>query len=147
MAVTLSGDNPALARLIAQVGKLARKELLPRIVKNLQEEAIALVTEGFKAETDPYGSRWAPLARARRRGGSIVLTNTARLRRSFTRLPATADGFRIGSNVGYGAHHQFGTRWLPRRMMVPIASRGLGPIWSPRFVAVARRILARNFGR
>lgn len=146
--VTVKGSDAALDKIIAEIAELADKRFHEKVTKVLQEQAITLITEGFKKESDPYGSKWPPLKRvSKKRGGKehLILTDTARLRRSFTRGPASEGGFQVGTNVEYAASHQYGRDNIPQRMMVPVAARGFGPIWGPRFARTARELMAKHF--
>jgi phage virion morphogenesis protein len=60
----------------------------------------------FETETDPDGMRWVQSLRAREEGGQ-TLTDSARLRNSIT-WEASRDAVQVGTNVIYGAVHQFG---------------------------------------
>lgn len=62
----------------------------------------------FRNQTSPEGHRWPPSQRARRQGGQ-TLRDTNRLYRSISSSsgPHHAE---VGTNVVYGAAHQFGVR-------------------------------------
>jgi len=55
----LKGDFAAIDRLAAKLASTPR--VLTVASKNMADEALALVAEGFNKERDPYGSAWAPL--------------------------------------------------------------------------------------
>jgi phage gpG-like protein len=144
MAISVSGDTSKLAGLIDRLGRIADGRILKIINQNLAEEAIELVKQGFEDEKDPFGSPWAPL---KRRTGRI-LQDTARLKNSFNRPSATssdAGGFRIGTNVQYAVHHQFGApkAKLPKRMMLPTGE--LPEAWVDKFQKTADEILTDLF--
>jgi len=139
MAVT--GDFEKLARIKRQLAAVKSKKLHREVSRQLAHEALTLIADGFRAETDPYGSAWAGL---KRRTGRI-LQDTGRLRNSFTVREITASGFRIGSAVQYAAFHQRGNPRLPRRMMVPRAKR-MPRDWARGFHKTAAEVIRAHFG-
>jgi phage gpG-like protein len=70
--------------------------------------------ERFTTATDPRGQPWRPSLRAQLEGGQ-TLSDTGRLRRSFSVRAAGPRGFIIGTNVRYAAPHQFGATITPKR--------------------------------
>jgi len=178
-----SGLKGDFAKLDALARKLASA---PRVLtiasKNMAQEALAMVAEGFATETDPYGKAWAPLKdptrgasektikrlarqlikkQARQRqlvqnvgGRSVVaqqlrshriLQNTGRARKSWHKVRADAQGFRIAPSVDYLGFHQ-NPRAAGRvaRKMVPDPGN-LPTKWRTRLVAVGREALRAHF--
>ena len=111
--------------------------------KNLGQEALEQVDRGFAEERDPYGRKWPKSHRAKQQSGQ-TLTDTARLRRSFSKqgVKATRGSFTVGTSVHYADTHQegrtikaktskglrfkAGKRWvtkqqvtIPKRQMIP----------------------------
>lgn len=76
--------------------------------------ALKLVADEFRGSHAPDGTPWKDLES--RKGKPLL--DTGRLRASFSVEP-TADGFRIGSAVGYAGYHQRGTR--PRTVAARVA--------------------------
>lgn len=82
----------------------------------------------FKDSRDPYGQAWLPLAKrtiAQRRkgkgsGGAKPLLDTGRLRNSIAWRLMGPHEVHIGTNVAYGAIHQFGgtIHYAPRSILV-----------------------------
>lgn len=141
VSVTLKGD---FAKLAALVRKFKRADELSRqIVKALGAEALAQVQLGFREERDPDGKPWAPL---KRRVGRI-LSKTGRLRRSFS-MKFHASGFRIGTNVKYAKHHQFGAPRanIPPRRMLP-SNGSIGKAWAAPVRKTVQQILLRYWGK
>ena len=104
--------------------------------KALAEATLELIDEGFVAEADPYGKRWAP--KARPDGRKVLTGKTRRLRRRWRAVRVDKSGFHVIPGVDYAAAHQaprYGRR--PRRMMVPDSRRGLPARWRKRFKQVA----------
>lgn len=75
-----------------------------------------MIDLGFRAESDPYGNRWAPLSEVtqeRRRSGrgsgsNKILRDTGVLANSMT-YQAAANSVEIGTGVEYAVTHQFGS--------------------------------------
>lgn len=63
--------------------------------------------ERFETESGPDGGGWLPSRRAEEEGGQ-TLTDSARLRQSITRA-LSGDEVQVGTNLVYGAVHQFGS--------------------------------------
>ena len=124
--------------------------------------ALKLVADEFNGSHDPYDTPWAELAS--RRGPSLgrggrgrsrrrvqgprrrakPLLDTGRLRASFTVQPG--DGFfRIGSSVGYARFHQFGTRRMVARPMLP--GQVIPEKWTDAFAEVINRAVTRQLQR
>ena len=57
-----------------------------------------------------------------------ILQDTGRLRNSFHFRPMPP-GFYIGTNVKHAAFHQYGTKRMPARMLIPMGARGYG-LWA-----------------
>ena len=165
MGVTGTSD---LKRLIGRVTALRSPAWRAGLAKNLAQEAQSQILQGFQAQRDPYGRPWKPSGRAISQGGQ-TLSNTARLRRSFSSPSAVsrADdrGFVVGTNVLYAEVHQRGMkieaktsrglrfnsggRWytkqsvtIPQRMMIPEGP--LGPIWDVAFRQAAEAYFRRS---
>lgn len=106
----MKGDWAKLARLQAQVRKLATGDTLVRLNNVLGATAIAEVQKGFRESRDPYGTPWKPLLL--RRGKPLL--DTGRLRSSFS-YNASRRGFTIGTNFIGARVHQHGATITPKR--------------------------------
>jgi len=115
------------------------RPLLQSISKNLAEETLELVRQGFENEADPYGGAWEPL---KSREGAI-LQDTGRLRNSWHTVTTSDRGFVVGPAVDYAVFHQTGTSRMPARPMVP--DDGLPDEWKRRFSEITNQILSRHF--
>lgn len=136
----VTGDFAKLGRLISKLEQAGRGDALKELSRNLAEEAIELVREGFSKEQDPYGAAWAPL---KVRSGRI-LQDTGQLRSSFKVSRVSASGFRVSASKAYAAYHQSGTARMVARRMVPDGS--LPALWRAQFAAAARDFM-RTFLR
>lgn len=125
--------NAALSRLREHIGNLTP------VMRSIGQTLVTGVDLGFRAQSDPWGGAWAPLAMStlkRRRGTSAhVLRDTGRLVNSFS-YRADARSVTVGTDVIYAAVHQFGAErgafgrtrrgapipWgrIPPRPMLPI---------------------------
>lgn len=92
------------------------------IMKAVGSEMLSLVDQGFDAQKNPYGRSWAKIRRAGR-----ILQKTGVMRNSFKVLHR-GSAVSVFASVNYAAFHQFGTKHMVRRMMVPGKS-GLPRAW------------------
>lgn len=145
--------SAALEVLMRDMSFVASPAWRKGLVKALALEAQEQTAKGFALERDPYGRPWKRSARAAAQGGQ-TLSDTARLRRSFTTRSVTERGFILGTNVRYAKIHQtggvirpkgkkalrfkIGSRYvmakkvvIPKRMMLPEGT--LGGIWDQAF--------------
>jgi phage virion morphogenesis protein len=78
-------------------------------MKDIGEYLVRSTDERFDAQHDPSGAPWAPLAPSTlaRKKGSKILIETSRLRDSI-HYQAGEDEVQVGTDVVYGAIHQFG---------------------------------------
>jgi len=123
-SISFTGD---FAKLNKWLKKLERApEVLDLVGKQLAEETIELIRDGFESETDPYGNPWAPL---KLRTGRI-LSDKGGLRSSWHQVSSSRRGFEVASGKLYAKWHQGGTGiYGPRKQrIVPKRSRALGPI-------------------
>jgi phage gpG-like protein len=112
---------------------------LEAVSKNLCEEAINLIKEGFDVERDPYGQSWQP--KQRYDGRKTLSGPTSRLKGGWHRQEMDATGFTVAPSVKYAAYHQRGNPSLPRRMVVPDDALGLPLAWQRRFEETAEDTL------
>ena len=127
-----------LSTYLARLESLAveRPYFLTDASEKMAAETLSLIDEGFAQQRDPYGDAWKPTKQP-----NPILEETGAMRRGWSVLGISSSGFRVGNTTEYAAYHQGGTRYLPIRRMVPLASRGLGPIWGPRLKEIARASL------
>ena len=159
-----------LSRLKNQI-ETAPAVLHQTIVRNLGEEAHALISEGFRTQTDPYGDRWKDKVISD--GRSALSGATSRLK-NFAPAVISRLGFRISSTVNYAVFHQGGTgiygprhrrivpikakalripglgyrasvAGSPVRLMVPTKARGLPRSWARAFKSVSAEIIRDHF--
>ena len=118
--------------------------VITSVRKELAEETLKLIDEGFDSQRDPYGNAWAP--KKRPDGRKILHGPTGRLRRGW-RVKAVANArYTVLPSVDYAAPHQAPRRGRrPRRRMVPGGRRGLPPKWKARFKRVATRAMAQHY--
>lgn len=72
----LEGDFAKLARIARKLDGAER--ILTKASKNMAQEALALIAEGFDKEKDPYGNDWAPLKDPTRGASKKTLRRLAR---------------------------------------------------------------------
>ena len=136
--------------------------LIPILAKRIGAAFVKEVADEFKESRDPYGNAWAPVvrnrlkdrrARARRaKAGKAArsdkpLIDTGRLRGSV--VARTSGGqVRIALPVEYASYHQYGTRVIKRRQILPESDTGgLGPRWSAAASKEAIAVLNEHFAK
>lgn len=149
MATANAAAGVKIREFRERLAALGGTPLRTNLAGALGATALKLTLAGFRNSTDPYGNRWADVAR-----GGKPLIKTGALRQSVA-LETTPSGFTIALADPVAIFHQEGTRPRQRRKalmtraraaarfagkvagpggirprpMLPIASRGLGPIW------------------
>jgi phage gpG-like protein len=121
---------------VKKIESVGSAQGLTELSDALAEEALDLVAEGFRKETDPYGKRWA--SKAISNGKPVLVGRTARLRRGWHRKASSARGFRIGPAVNYARHHQSGTGlYGPRKQPIrPTTKKALAwQVGKTRYIA------------
>jgi len=133
--MAVRGDFNRLTSLIEQARLIASVQFRMNVLKNLAEAARTEIVLGFATSTDPYGNRWAPLKAkpGSRRYGGQPLRDRGILQNSFNVEP-TATGILIRAVI-YAGFHQYGTRRMVARRMVPV-DNNLGPRWRRSFYRV-----------
>ncbi|SMF83056.1 phage virion morphogenesis (putative tail completion) protein [Tistlia consotensis] len=102
--VSLSIDDQAVRE--AFVALLSRADDLTPVMEEVGAALVASTQLRFERGQAPGGSPWPPSLRVLHRGGN-TLVESGRLRDSIT-YEASPTGVRVGTNVVYGAIHQFG---------------------------------------
>lgn len=151
----LRGDVGQLRDLSARLRLLANGDHLEVAAQSLKGAVMKLTADQFKAESDPYGARWAPLKRERtrnrkarkkgRKGGHKIGQDTGRMRAS---LSVSAQGRQlvIGYPVEYAEWFNDGTRRQASRLLVPSSARGLGPKWNDVIAREVKAALSASLG-
>jgi phage virion morphogenesis protein len=152
MARSFHGDLAKLDGLIATFRRAADPGMLEKMNRTIAENLVTQVRMGFRLSRDPYGTAWKPLKGARtrnKRGGDRgkPLVDTGRLRGSLSYSDVSPRGFRLGSNVAYAPVHQYGSRKIPARPMLPTRDKGLGPVWARSVRQVMNRRIRELFRR
>lgn len=135
-------------------------ELLPKLANRIGVAFVKEVGNQFRESRDPYGNAWAPVfrdrkrdrrARARRQAKGLPpradkpLIDTGRLRASAT-ARVEGDSVRVALPVEYASYHQYGTRAIQRRQILPEGSTGgLGPHWGGAATKEATALLKEHF--
>lgn len=128
-------DDRDLMRKLKSLDKKASG--LAPVLKNIGEYKVEATQGFFDKQQDPQGVAWAALSKRYKdkKKGSKILTETSRLRNSI--IYAVRNGnLRIGTNVIYGAAHQFGidkaiTIPAHRRLIKKAFGHALKfPVWS-----------------
>ena len=133
MSIKLTGNFAALQRL-AQ--KLANpKPALASASRNMADEGLNLINEGFAAEKDPSGKGWAKL---KSRTGKI-LQKTGGMAASWHRQ-SSSSGFRLWAGKKYSKYHQDGTEGHKESTRFqPVAGEGFSPFISKKKAGKQKR--------
>ena len=102
-------DDRELGELIAKLG-LLEGEGMRELGRNLAEEAVELVKQGFEDERDPYGNEWPALTC---RNGQI-LRDTGAMLGSLHVASADETQATIAMGVWYAVVHQTGKTIVPK---------------------------------
>lgn len=124
---------------------VAQGKYLPELGKRVSAALMKEVADEFRQSRDPYGNLWAPVhrdrakdrrARARRVAKKLAaradkpLIDTGRMRASVIARVIGSE-VRVAIPVEYASYHQYGTRSIARRQMLPEADTGgLGHRWT-----------------
>lgn len=142
-AITITIENDAISAMFAALRSKVDNvdEALNVIGEFMRTEADL----GFKDGIDPYGLPWLPLKRNRRLNkaagkGSKPLQDTGALRSSIS-FALEGAGVTVGLAETYAIFHQFGTRFLPVRSMLPSENQGLPTHWQESILDVMRQFL------
>ena len=125
----IRGDFRKLDRIIKKVERLSDTAHLRSLTDDLAEEAVDLVLECFRTETDPYGEKWPP--KVFNDGRRVLIGKTTNLKRSWGRRSAIrrsdGRGFRIASSMIYAKWMQKGTGiYGPRKQRIkPVKAKCL----------------------
>jgi phage gpG-like protein len=120
--------------------------LLDQMSRQMAEEAVGLIADGFRAQSDPYGRKWRP--KKVPDGRNVLVGKTANLRTGWNVTRSTRGGFTVSPSVSYAVHHQFGAprARIPARMMFPSTKLGLPPAWRDALTDVIQEQLSAHFG-
>lgn len=142
----IGGGDKALDSFIQALAKAPKT--LDAISKNLAEETVGLVKEGFRQETDPYGVVWKP--KKRPDGRKVLSGKTSNLKGGWHVVKSSKRGFFVAPSVDYAAPHQSpkagedGRLKRPKRAMVP-DGRGLPTRWRKIYVDISKEVLEAHF--
>jgi len=136
MEVKITGGRELieLAKKFSQTPKM-----MAELSRNMAEETVDLVKDGFDKESDPYGKKWLATAR-----GGEILSDTGALKGSWKVKSATKAQFKVDASVTYASFHQGGTKHMVARMMVP--NGNMPPAWMDSFEELAETMLKEHFG-
>lgn len=113
----LDGDIKKLTKHLSKLADIDKTGINQAIAETIR----ASTRQRFKKQQSPEGKSWKPSKRALETGG-VTLSDKARLRNSI-RSRADDDTAEVGTNVVYGARHQFGDK---RPMLIKAkSSKGL----------------------
>jgi phage gpG-like protein len=104
---TLTGDLDSLVLFGERVGALGSDRVIRGLYKELADEALFQIQDGFAKERDPYGRPWFP--KKHNDGRRILRGASGKLIKSFRRLYLGADAAIVGSTAFHAKFAQTGT--------------------------------------
>jgi len=116
-----TGDFAALEQFEKKIRSAPAS--LERVSRQLAEETIELIHDGFEHSRDPYGKPWRELVL--RQGNP--LEDSGAMKNSWHRSHARRDSFGVENAKAYATYHQTGTGiYGPRRRRIrPVHARAL----------------------
>lgn len=108
---------------------------LERVIQKEAKLTRRMISEGFDKSQDPYGRAWKQTKQPNK-----ILVKTTRLRRSFRVTPLGRKSMMIRTGVFYAKFHQYGTRYIDVRKMIPEPGRP-STKWKRRWVKLLDREL------
>ncbi|MDV6376373.1 phage virion morphogenesis protein [Deinococcus arenicola] len=130
-----------LGKLRGDLADIQKPTILQKLNRSLGKVALDLVQSGFDRRTDPYGVPWRPT-----RGRNPILERTGTMRGAI-RMTAKAGKITVrttGKSSKYAVHHQYGTRYLPARKIMPDPG-ALPPAYNLALQEESRRFLEQRF--
>lgn len=137
MPITINIDmdsaivNNALRQLVENVD-----DMQPTMT-DIGEHIASMIDLNFRDLQDPYRTPWLPLKKPRKDGSSKPLNDTGALKASITSNPTPHD-VTIGTNLIYGATHQFGRDAIPARPFFPTEEHGMPNDWEQDILDIIR---------
>lgn len=142
MASGVRGDFAELESLLRNLTRLQRLEHTKDTLEAIGAKSIELIEQGISRQVDPYGSSWRERRAGKNRGRGPVLRG---LIGTFSHSMRGRLRVLVQSSDTHAALHQHGTKRLPRRLLVPLAERGLPKRWAQAFQEIAHRQFLRHF--
>jgi hypothetical protein len=143
--IKLRGSTVALRKYASKIREAGSDGVLRRFSDNMAEEALDLIAEGFKTETNPYGIKWRPKVFGD--GRQVLVGNTTRLRRGWHRKFVGANGFIVAPSVEYAKYQQEGTGLFgPRHEKIKPKKFGVLGFYAEGYVSMAAASRVRSQG-
>ncbi|MXY18020.1 MAG: phage virion morphogenesis protein [Acidobacteria bacterium] len=123
-AITVDVDTGPLQAALRRAVDALEGDRARDMFDDIGGKLVESTLERFEREHGPDGQAWKPSQRALEEGGQ-TLTDKGYLRNSITHV-ARRDGVDVGTNVPYGAIHQFGgeIQQQARSQVLAFAARG-----------------------
>jgi phage gpG-like protein len=138
----MMASNSDLEKLILQFQQLSSESFKNEVLKEIGTIGLEEIKNEFATETDPYGSSWAQLKKARPGGG--ILNKTGTLKDAFG-FNVDSDSVRFSNGTEYASYHQLGSNNLPQRKMLPIDTAP--EQWLERFQEVLDTAVKKTLGK
>lgn len=124
-----------LAEYITRVERMAKPEFSEELMGVLGSEVVRQIGFGFQTRSDVYGNYWKPRETEK---PWPLLEKTGRMRASFRITSVSPEHVTVSSDCEYASFHQYGTKRLPVRGMIPFSNRGFG-VWTQRLQYLAQQ--------
>ncbi len=116
-------------------------DLLISMSKEMRQDVLALIDEGFEKRRDPIGRRWK---RRKRAYPWPILNKTLAMRKGWRARSNGKRGTDLMNAVPYTRWHQWGTRKMVARKMIP--DKRLSPRWRARLNKTWNRVCGKHWG-
>lgn len=126
----IEGDFKLLNAWIKRFNKLGDGDHIKALANDFAEKTLKLTDENFDKRQNPAGIRWRP---RKKKYPHPILEKTGKMRRSFRK----GQGATVYSTDAKAKYHQYGTKKMARRQMLPGAK--LPSRYSRAFTKLARR--------
>jgi len=121
-----------IAALVAKLEAVASPRFRYELSRKLADEAQRQYRADYAKQQDPYGATWP---RGKKTAGKTNI-ESGYMRASGEPESVHENGFRFKVYAPYSVFRQYGTRYAPAAMIVPLGNRGLGK-WGEPFNRVA----------
>jgi phage gpG-like protein len=145
MAIVTAKNRRAIARLraISKAIEQMPPEMLGAVHKTVGKRVRSLISEGFKTESAPDGERWA---KRTKRKPWAVLDNTGKMKRAW-RVTGDNRGIYAKNKDPKTRFHQFGTRNMVARPMVPRKGQRLPERWRVSILRSAKNAVGKELAK
>lgn len=132
----MRGNFAELERLILKFERLSKGDFVKTVLPKIGQDAVELVEDGIRSQSDPYTIPWPT-----KKDGTSALIG---LIGSFSHHES-GRRMTLESSDEHAGYHQTGTKKIPKRVMVPVKSRGFPTKWAVKFTKTIRETFEKSF--